>query len=472
MNELAAVVLAAGKSTRFKSKLVKVLHPVAGVPMIRYALDALAGLGAERAVLVLGQQADQVKAALTDLPLLPFGLDTCLQAEQLGTGHALLQARPLLEGSFATILCLYGDMPLLSSATLRRLRQHHQQSGATLTLLTVNSADSMQFGRIVRDGAGLVAGIVEEDQATPEQRAIRELNVGVYCFDAAWLWPHLSDLPVSPRGEYFLTDTVAQAVSEGQIVETVPAESLEEVMGVNTRVHLAAVEQVVRQRVRQRLMLGGVTLLDPATVYADAMVEVGPDSVIYPNCLLAGSTRIGSNCIIGPGTRVVDSTIGQNCEVVNSVVEGSVVGDGVHVGPFSHLRRGALLQTGVHVGNFAEIKNSTIGAGSHVGHFSYLGDAVLGERVNVGAGTITCNYDGQSKNPTEIGDDVLLGSDTLLVAPVRVGKRARTGAGAVVTHDVPDDTLVIGVPARVRERSKDFVRPPAAGPAESAEQKA
>jgi bifunctional UDP-N-acetylglucosamine pyrophosphorylase/glucosamine-1-phosphate N-acetyltransferase len=469
MNELAAVVLAAGKSTRFKSKLVKVLHPVAGVAMIRYTLDALAGLGAQRAVLVLGQQADRVKTALADLSM---GLDTCLQTEQLGTGHALLQARPLLDGKFASVLCLYGDMPLLSADTLRRLWQHHQQSGATITLLTVTSQDSMQFGRIVRDGAGRVTGIVEEDQATPEQRVIGELNVGVYCFDAAWLWPHLAALPVSSRGEYFLTDTVAQAVSEGQIVEAVAAEDLEEVMGVNTRAQLAAVEQVVRQRVRQRLMMGGVTLLDPATLYADALVEVGLDTVIYPNCLLEGATRIGPDCTIGPGTRVVDSTIGQNCQVVNSVLESSVIGDGVHVGPFSHLRSGALLQTSVHVGNFAEIKNSTIGAGSHVGHFSYLGDATLGERVNVGAGTITCNYDGQRKSPTEIGDDVLLGSDTLLVAPVRVGQRARTGAGAVVTHDVPDDALVTGVPARVRERPKGFVRPPASGATRPVEQEA
>jgi bifunctional UDP-N-acetylglucosamine pyrophosphorylase/glucosamine-1-phosphate N-acetyltransferase len=469
MNELAAVVLAAGKSTRFKSKLVKVLHPVAGVPMIRYTLDALAGLGAQRAVLVLGQQADRVKATLADLPL---GLDTCLQTEQLGTGHALLQARPLLEGGFASVLCLYGDMPLLSAATLRRLWQHHHQSGATITLLSVSSQDSMQFGRIVRDGAGRVTGIVEEDQATPEQRAIRELNVGVYCFEAPWLWPHLSALPVSPRGEYFLTDTVAQAVGEGQIVEAVAAVDLEEVMGVNTRAQLAAVEQVVRQRVRQRLMMGGVTLLDPATAYVDASVEVGPDTVLYPNCLLEGSTRIGPDCTIGPGTRIVDSTIGENCQVMNSVVEGSVIGDGVHVGPFSHLRRGALLQSGVQVGNFAEIKNSTVGAGSHVGHFSYLGDAVLGERVNVGAGTITCNYDGQKKNATQIGDEVLLGSDTLLVAPVCVGKRARTGAGAVVTHDVPDDALVTGMPARVRQRPNGFVRPPASSAAKPVEQEA
>jgi bifunctional UDP-N-acetylglucosamine pyrophosphorylase/glucosamine-1-phosphate N-acetyltransferase len=469
MNELAAVVLAAGKGTRFKSKLVKVLHPVAGVPMIRYILDALAGLGAERGVLVLGQQADRVKLALASLPM---SIDTCLQTEQLGTGHALLQARPLLEGSFAAVLCLYGDMPLLSSATLHRLWLHHRRSGATITLLTIGSPDSMQFGRIVRDSAGRVMAIVEEDQATPEQRDIRELNVGVYCFDAAWLWPHLSALPVSPRGEYFLTDTVAQAVAEGQIVEAVGAENLEEVMGVNTRAHLAAVEQVVRQRMRQRLMAAGVTLMDPETVYVDATVEVGPDTVIYPNCLLEGSTVVGSACIIGPGTRVVDSTIGQNCQVVNSVVEGSVVGDGVHVGPFSHLRRGAVLRSGVHVGNFAEIKNSTIGANCHVGHFSYLGDAMLGERVNVGAGAITCNYDGQNKHSTEIGDDVLLGSDTLLVAPVRVGRRARTGAGAVVTHDVPDDALVTGVPARVRERSRGLVRPPAASTADFVEQKA
>jgi bifunctional UDP-N-acetylglucosamine pyrophosphorylase/glucosamine-1-phosphate N-acetyltransferase len=305
----------------------------------------------------------------------------------------------------------------------------------------------------VRDAAGRVIAIVEEDQATPEQRAICELNAGVYCFDGAWLWPHLAALPVSPRGEYFLTDTVAQAVAEGRTVEAVAAEGVEEVMGVNTRVQLAMAEQALRQRVRQRLMLAGVTMMDPASVFVDATVEVGPDTVILPNCLLEGATRIGSDCVIGPGSRVVDSTIGQDCQIVNSVVEGSVIGDGVHVGPFSHLRRGAVLRSGVHVGNFAEIKNSAVGAGSHVGHFSYLGDAALGERVNVGAGTITCNYDGRRKNATTIGDDVLLGSDTLLVAPVRVGRGARTGAGAVITHDVPDGALVTGVPGRIRERS-------------------
>lgn len=449
-DQLAAVVLAAGKSSRFKSKLVKILHPIAGVPMIRYILDAVAGLGAERAVLVLGQQADRVQAALASSPV---PLEVCIQDQQLGTGHALLQARSLLEGACDTVLSLYGDMPLLSEATLRQLHQRHRETGATITLLTVISPDSMAFGRILRNDQGGVVGIVEEDQATPSQRGIQELNVGLYCFDAAWLWPHLAALPLSPRGEYFLTDTVAQAVAEGRRVEAVSAASVEEVMGVNTRVHLAEVERVVRQRVRQRLMLSGVTLADPDTVYVDATVEVGADTVIYPHTILEGATRIGEDCVIGPGTRIVDSVIGQGCQIVSSFLESAQVGDQVHVGPFSHLRPGAVVEAGAHVGNFAEIKNSVLGAGSHMGHFSYLGDATVGQRVNVSAGTITCNYDGKRKHRTEIGDDTFLGSDTLLVAPVRVGRRAQTGAGAVVTRDVPDDTLVVGVPARPRERS-------------------
>lgn len=451
-DSLAAVVLAAGKSTRFKSRRVKILHPVAGIPMIRYTLDAVARVGAARVVLVLGQQADQVTPLLAGQSP---SVETCLQAEQLGTGHALLQARGLLEGACDTVLCLYGDMPLLGADTLRALYDRHRQAGASLSLLTVVSPQTMGFGRIVRGTDGRVVRIVEEDQATPDERAIMELNVGVYCFDAAWLWPRLAALPVSPRGEFFLTDLVGTAVREGWLVESVAVPSHEEVLGVNTREQMARVEQVVRDRVRRRLMADGVTLIDPSAAYVDAAVQVGADTVIYPGTILEGATTVGRDCVLGPGTHLVDSVVGDGCRIVSSLLESAVVEDNVHVGPFSHLRPGAVVRRGARVGNFAEIKNSELGAGSHMGHFSYLGDATVGEQVNVSAGVITCNFDGREKHRTDIGDGVFLGSDTLLVAPVKVGKGARTGAGAVVTHDVADGDLVVGVPARRRGRSGD-----------------
>jgi bifunctional UDP-N-acetylglucosamine pyrophosphorylase/glucosamine-1-phosphate N-acetyltransferase len=449
-DSLAAVVLAAGKSTRFKSRRVKILHPVAGIPMIRYTLDAVARLGATRVVVVLGQQAGQVTPLLAGRTP---PVETCLQLEQLGTGHALLQARGLLEGACDTVLCLYGDMPLLSGETIGALYHRHHQAGAALSLLTVVNPQSMGFGRIVRGKDGRVARIVEEDQATAQERAITELNVGVYCFDAAWLWPRLAALPLSPRGEFFLTDLVGVAVAEGQRVESLAAPSLDEVLGVNTREQMARVEQVARDRVRRRLMADGVTLLDPGATYVDASVQVGADTVIYPGTILEGSTRVGRDCVLGPGTHLVDSVVGDGCRIVSSLLESAVVEDDVQVGPFSHLRPGAVVRSGARVGNFAEVKNSELGAGSHMGHFSYLGDATVGERVNVSAGVITCNFDGREKHRTEVGDDVFLGSDTLLVAPVKVGKGARTGAGAVVTHDVADGDLVVGVPARRREPS-------------------
>lgn len=452
MDSLAAVVLAAGKSTRFKSKRVKVLHPLAGVPMIYYVLHTLANLGADRTVLVIGHDAPHVQSALNQAPI---PVEICLQEEQLGTGHALLQARPLLEGRTQTILALYGDMPLLTVQTLRQLYQRHLESQATITLLTVVSQDSLGFGRILRDEHGRLLGIVEEAVATPAERAIQELNAGVYCFQGDWLWPHLAELPLSPKGEYFLTDTVAQAVAEGRSVETVTVPDQTEVIGINTRVHLAKVEGLLRLRICERLMLAGVTILDPATTYVDATVEVGVDTVIYPNTILEGKTSIGDDCRIGPNSHIIDSTVGPRCRIVASMLESAVVQADVHIGPFAHLRPGSVVEAGAYVGNFAEIKNSTLGAGSHMGHFSYLGDATVGSGVNIGAGTITCNFDGKAKHRTEIGEGAFLGSDTMLVAPVRVGKGARTGAGAVVTKDVPDGALVVGVPARVREKPAD-----------------
>jgi bifunctional UDP-N-acetylglucosamine pyrophosphorylase/glucosamine-1-phosphate N-acetyltransferase len=308
------------------------------------------------------------------------------------------------------------------------------------------------FGRVIRDESGGVMSIVEEADATPEQLAVRELNTGTYCFDADWLWSRLERIPVSAKGEYYLTDLVGMAVTEGGKVEALTTDDPTEVLGVNTRVHLAEVEAAFRQRINERWMLEGVTIVDPAATFIGADVRLGRDTVIYPNSFLEGKTAIGAECRIGPNAVIRDSTLGDRCTVLASVVEGGTLEDEADVGPFGHLRKGAHLATGVHVGNFGEIKNAYLGPGTKMGHFSYVGDATIGPDVNISAGVITCNYDGKQKNHTEIEEGAFIGSDTMLVAPVRVGKGAKTGAGAVVTRDVPPGSLVVGVPARVRSK--------------------
>jgi bifunctional UDP-N-acetylglucosamine pyrophosphorylase/glucosamine-1-phosphate N-acetyltransferase len=295
----------------------------------------------------------------------------------------------------------------------------------------------------------VVCGIVEEAHASPEQMAIRELNVGAYCFEAEWLWSHLERLPISPKGEYYLTDLIGMAVEEGAGVQAVPIESLNERIGVNTRVHLAEAEAAKRAEIAEYWMLEGVTIVDPPTTYIGAEVTIGQDTTLLPNTVLEGSCVIGGDCRIGPNTIVRNTRIGDRCSIEASVLEDAELEDEVVVGPFAHLRQGAYLASGVHMGNFGEVKNSRLGPGVKMGHFSYIGDAVIGADVNIGAGTITCNFDGKKKNKTEIGEGAFIGSDTMLVAPLRVGKWARTGAGSVVTKDVPDRGLAVGVPARV-----------------------
>ncbi|MFP3896827.1 MAG: bifunctional UDP-N-acetylglucosamine diphosphorylase/glucosamine-1-phosphate N-acetyltransferase GlmU [Anaerolineales bacterium] len=447
MSKIAAVILAAGEGTRMKSSRPKVLHPVVGRPMLLWAVDKARALGAEEVVLVVGEGAEAVKETV--------GSDVryVLQAEQLGTGHAALQAREALAGRADSVLVLYADMPALRVETLRRLVRRHQARQPAVTMLSVTSEDSMGFGRVVRDEAGNVREIVEEAVAGPEILAIEELNCGVYCFDAAWLWERLPDVPVTqPKGEYYLTDMVGLAVEDGRPVDAVTIGDVEEVQGINTRVHLARAEGILRRRINEEIMLAGVTLVDPATTYIEAGVRVGRDTIIHPNTHLQGETVIGEGCVIGPHTMVRDTRMGDRCEVMASVLEEAVLEDDVDIGPFGHLRPGAHLGRGVHMGNFGEVKNSYLAPGTKMGHFSYLGDAQLGEDVNVGAGTITCNYDGQHKHPTLIEERVFVGSGTMLVAPVRVGRGAKIGAGAVVTRNVPEETLVYGVPARYQGR--------------------
>jgi bifunctional UDP-N-acetylglucosamine pyrophosphorylase/glucosamine-1-phosphate N-acetyltransferase len=440
--KITAVLLAAGQGTRMKSDLPKVLHPVCGEPMIAHSLAAVKAASSETPVVIIGHGAEAVREFLGGQAL------CVLQDPQLGTGHAVQQAEPVLHGRTDLVLVAYADMPLLRPETLKRLVETQKANPGPLTMLTVNSADPRGFGRVVRGQDGSVQAIVEEAAATEAQLSIHELNAGAYCFSAQWLWEALRQIKISPKGEYYLTDTIELAVRAGGIVQALVSADLVETIGINTRIQLAEAEAAMRQRINHAHMLAGVTIVDPAATYIEPGVKIGRDTVLWPNTYLRGRTVIGEGCIIGPNTIAEDTTVGDCCEILSSVLESAVVDDNVGIGPFARLRKGAHLCKGVHMGNFGEVKDSTLGPGTKMGHFSYIGNANIGPDVNIGAGTVTCNYDGVHKNPTEIGEGAFIGSDTMLVAPVKIGAHARTGAGAVVTKDVEADTLVVGVPAR------------------------
>ncbi len=445
---VSAVILAAGQGTRMKSDLPKVLHRLLGKPMAWYALQASSQVTDKRLVMVVGHGAGQVRQELGDQ------IDYVVQEPQLGTGHAVLQAEALVKGKSDLVLVTYADMPLLTSETLTRLVELANLHESPISLLTVSTADTRGFGRILRDAHGMMVGVVEEAQATPEQLDIHELNSGVYCFRADWLWPALRRIPLSPKGEYYLPELVGLAVADGHTIQTIAMQDPAEVIGINTRVHLAQAEAILRSRINEKWMLAGVTMIDPSQTYIEPDVTIGQDTILWPGTYLHGKTDIGIGCVIGPNTIITDTKIGDDCTLLASVLECALVEDEVDMGPYCHLRKGAHLASGVHMGNFGEVKNSTLGLGAKMGHFSYLGDTTVGAQANIGAGTITCNFDGESKFPTEIGEGAFIGSDTMLVAPVKVGAGARTGAGAVVTHDVPANSLVVGVPARVIKELK------------------
>lgn len=448
---LAVVILAAGKSTRFKSQTPKVLHPFGERPLIAASLMLAEQLSEAPPVLVVGEE--------TDAPLRRWASDRArfvYQERRLGTGHAVLQARSLLAETADRVLVLYGDMPLLRLNTLQRLVDLQRAESAAISLLTVIRDISQGFGRVLRDADGRVVGVVEEPEATREQLAIRELNAGIYVFDADFLWNGLPQLRPSPeKGEIYLTDMVELAAQSGHSIADLVVDDSTEVLGINTRVDYAEAISVLRTRINEQWMLAGVTLIDPATTYIGPQVTIGPDTILLPNTHLRGKTAVGEGCEIGPNTLIDQSIIGDRCRVIASTLEHAEMEADSDIGPFSHLRPGAYVCSGAHIGNFAELKNSTLGRDSHMGHFSYLGDTTAGEHVNIGAGTITCNYDGQQKHPTIIEDHTFIGSDSLLIAPVHVGKGAKTGAGSVVTRDVPPYTLVYGVPARPKRQLKD-----------------
>ncbi len=436
------LILAAGMGTRMKSSKPKVLHELLGKPMAGYILDAVKGLCAQAPVVVVGSGADQVKAQLGD------NARYVLQDPQLGTAHAVGCAKELLKGKSDAVIVANSDFPLITAETYKALLDEHFRTGSKLTVSTVTAEDPRGFGRVLRDQSGRIMRIVEDREATPEQKEIRELNSNPYCFDAEWLWTALDKVEKSAAGEYYLTDLIKIAYDEGLTVASIEIQDRDESIGINTRAHLAEASKALQKRINTRWMLEGVTMIDPDKVYIEDSVKIGRDTVLYPEVYLRGSTTIGEGCEIGPSALIKNTAIGDRCRILFAMLESARLENDVDMGPFGHLRKGAHLDEHVHMGNFGEVKNSHLGPGTKMGHFSYLGDAEIGANVNIGAGTVTCNFDGEGKFKTEIGDGAFIGSDTMLVAPVKIGKGAKTGAGSVVTHDVPDETVVVGVPAK------------------------
>jgi len=436
-----------------RSRQHKVLHQLAGKPLIRRVLDLLGGAGATRVVVVLGHQADQVRTAL------PESVETVVQQPQLGTGHAVQVAAECLKRSGAErLLVHYGDEALVRPESLQRLIATDIGPAAPIALLIARVRDPYGYGRVIRLADGSVGQMVEEVDATPEQKAVDEIWSGTMLVYTPWLWSNLAKLLASAKGEYYLPDLVNLARGEGLSVRATLTQDEEEVLGVNDRLQLAEANAILRRRTLDDLLRSGVTIVDPSTTYVEPEAEIEPDTIIQPGCHIRGATRIARDCEIGPNAYLVDSEIGAGSRVWFSVLEGATVGERVQIGPFSHLRPGAVIDDDVMLGNYAEVKNSHVGAGTQMHHFSYVGDADLGQRVNVGAGTVTVNFSSETraKSRTTVDDDVALGSDTMLVAPVHVGEGAMTAAGAVVTHDIPAGEVWIGAPARRHRRRNGY----------------
>ena len=448
MEGIATIILAAGKGTRMKSELVKVLHPILGLPMLSYPIElSLKGIKAEKTIVVVGHQADRIQGMFKN-----FKIDIALQEKQLGTGHAVLQAIPFLQSFSGTVLILCGDVPLVELETLRSFIDTYKENGSTLSVLTAVVEEPFGYGRILRNSEGWLEKIVEEKDASKEEKMVREINTGIFCVKAPFLMEGLREIgKENAQGEYYLTDLVEIAKKRGLRCSAHIVVDPVEVMGINTRVDLAVANEKLRLEKLRDLMLSGVTIVDPKTTYVDRTVEVGKDSILYPNCHLQGKTKIGERCIIEPNSKISDSLIGNDVTIrANSVITESKIEEGASIGPFAHLRPLSEVKTKAKIGNFVEVKKSVIGKGSKANHLSYIGDSLLGEDVNIGAGTITCNYDGFEKHQTIIGNRVFVGSNVELVAPVKVGNDSSIGAGTTVTKDVPEGALAI---SRVKQKN-------------------
>jgi bifunctional UDP-N-acetylglucosamine pyrophosphorylase / glucosamine-1-phosphate N-acetyltransferase len=452
---LNVLIMAAGLGTRMKSRRAKVLHELGGSPLIAHVVRAAQALDPRSIVVVVGHQAEEVEQAV----LAEVGglASFVIQAKQRGTGDAVESAREALEHSDSLVLVLSGDVPMIKVETLKKLIEQHNSADAACTILSVRLENPTHYGRIIRDENDSFQKIVEERDANEEQRLVKEINSGIYCFEANDLFQALRKVePANDQGEYYLTDVPGIILASRGKVSVYLHNDAREVYGVNTRAELAEFENLLRRSTIRRLMTdAGVTFIDPSHTYVSAEAQVGRDSIIHPNVTIEGKSIIGENCVIRAGVRITNSRLGDGVVVKDhSVIVDSEVGENCSVGPFAHLRMNALLEDQAAVGNFVEVKKSRLKRGTKAMHLTYLGDATIGERTNIGAGTVTCNFDGTHKHETIIEDDVKIGSDTMLVAPVRVGARSVTGAGSVVTRDVPPDSLVAGVPAEVKKKLK------------------
>jgi bifunctional UDP-N-acetylglucosamine pyrophosphorylase / glucosamine-1-phosphate N-acetyltransferase len=439
MTKASAIILAAGLGKRMKSKTAKVLHPIAGRPMVSYAVERALALGIKKTVVVIGHPSERLRAALA-----PYGVETVEQRQPKGTADAVMKTKKVLSGIAGPILILNADTPLISDATLRHLIAAHYEEEAVLTLLAAVVAHPEGYGRIVRGKDGKLRRIVEDKDASADVRAITEINTGFYVVQGDFLFKALESVKNHNRQkEYYLTDMIETAIRAGKKTAVVRADNGSgEILGINTREDLAVAEKIMRRRIVSEHLAGGVTFFDPDSAWIDAGVQIGRDTVIFPGVRIEGASTIGEDCVIGAQSSLADCQIGSRVTIKDfSVMEGASVEDGAQVGPFTHLRPGTVVRKRAKVGNFVEAKKADIGEGSKANHLSYLGDAVIGRRVNIGAGTITCNYDGHEKHRTVIGDNVFIGSDTQLIAPVKVGRNAFVGAGSTITRDVPADAL-------------------------------
>lgn len=449
--DVATIILAAGKGTRMKSDLVKVLHPLLGVPMLRYPIDlSLNDIKAGKTIVVVAFQGERIRAEFPD-----DRLTFVDQGDPLGTGHAVLCTESHLKGFKGIVLILYGDVPLLKAETIRRFIKTHRGNDGVITVMTAMVEDPTGYGRITRGDGRCVRRIVEEADASHSEKSIKEVNTGIYCVDSPFLFEALRRVSSeNAQGEYYLTDIVAVANEQEKKAYAFLVDDSTEMMGINTRVDLTKAEESLRRELLTEMMLSGVTIIDPQTTYIDKTVRIGRDTVIYPNCCLQGGTTIGKHCILESNAKIADSTIGSNVVIkASSVITESTIDEGVAIGPFAHLRPGTIVKRNARIGNFVEVKKSVIGEGSKANHLTYLGDTTVGRDVNVGAGTITCNYDGEKKYPTIIEDGAFVGSNTALVAPVVVKKDSTIGAGSTITRDVPEEALGI-----TRSRQKNIRR--------------